>query len=126
MPSCGLDAVQCSQFWWNWSINAAVAAGTLSAVFVAVFGDWLKSKLFRPGLEIIMLDGGGTLSTTKLPDESGKKYEHATRWYHLRVRSRTRWPIATHVQVNLLRIEQLEYDGNWQEIWSGLIPIRWR
>lgn len=123
---CSADSVQCSQFWLSWGINAGVAAGTFAAAFAAIFGEWLKSKLFRPKLDVVLSTNRETLSTIKLPDESGQRREHAVRWYHLAVRNRRRWPTATEVQINLLRIEQRGYDDEWQEVWRGLAPMRWR
>jgi len=33
-----------TQFWWNWWVNAAVAFGTLTAAFVALFGQAFRLR----------------------------------------------------------------------------------
>jgi hypothetical protein len=50
-----------TQFWWNWWVNFAVALGTTLAVLVALFGDWIKNKWFKPDLRIEFSEPRGVL-----------------------------------------------------------------
>jgi hypothetical protein len=49
----------------------------------------------------------------------------AGRFYHVQIFNSARWPAATQVQLNLLRIEEPGPDGEWQMKWAGEVPLRW-
>jgi len=114
------------QFWWNWAINLSVAIGTLAAVFVALFGDWIKAKLFRPKLSLSLVSRGGELKTAVLLSPNGATREEKARFYHLRVTNLVRWPTATQVQVHLMRLEEPGPDGELTLKWAGDVPLRWK
>lgn len=114
------------QFWWNWWVQFGVAVGTLAAVFVALFGDWLKAKLFRPDLTLSLVNPRGELTTAVLMSPSGETREEKARFYHVRVSNRVRWPTATQVQVHLIRLEEPGPDGELQLKWLGDVPMRWK
>jgi len=113
------------QFWWNWWVNLAVAAGTLAAVVIALFGEWLRARMFRPKLVIALDNPLGVPTPVQLTSPNGESRMEAGRFFHIRVTNSARWPAATQVQVNLLRIEEPGPDGGWQMKWAGEVPLRW-
>jgi hypothetical protein len=117
---------QDQQFWWNWWVNFAVAAGTFLAVFVALFGEWVRARVFPPRfrLGLVRKEGERTQLTALVSGVS--TFIDDVRYYHLRVSNRRRWSPATDVQVCLTRIEEPGRDGHTQVTWVGNVPIRWR
>ncbi len=113
------------QFWWNWWLNLAVAGGTLAAVIVALFGEWLRAQMFRPKLAIELDKPLGVPTPVQLTSPDGESRMEVGRFYHVRISNSARWPVATQVQVNLLRIEEPGPDGAWQMKWAGEVPLRW-
>ena len=114
------------QFWWNWAVNLGVAVATVAAVLVALFGDWIKARLFRPNLSVSLVSSGGELTTAVLLSPNGETREEKARFYHLRVRNLVRWPTATQVQVHLIRLEEPGPDGELKLKWAGDVPLRWK
>lgn len=112
------------QFWWDWWVNLAVALGTFAAVFVALFGDWLKARLFKPELHLEIENSNGVSTPFNLISDGNSRTEDG-RIYHVRVSNNKSWPAATQVQVNLLRIEELGPDREFQQKWVGQVPLRW-
>lgn len=89
------------QFWWNWGVNLAVAVGTLGAVVVALFGEYLRPKP-RLKLKLLRKEGEKTLLTRI---ESGE-YADDVGYYHLRISNERRWCPAENTQVYLTRLEE--------------------
>jgi hypothetical protein len=114
------------QFWWNWWVQFAVAAGTLVLAFAAIWGRRIESWLFRPKLILKLLSEDGTLTYVELrsPDDGTTRTESA-RYYHLHIRNAMRWPNATNVQVVLFRVDEPGPDGVYQQVWAGAMPMRW-
>lgn len=112
------------QFWWNWWVQAAVAVGTIGAVFVAIFGKPIRSKCFQPRLEVALKNEVGERTPRtigRLPDGQWRFEESP--YYHLRVSNeRGDWAPAKEVEVILVGIEDV--DGRL--IWEGEVPMRWR
>src|SRR5689334_6855614 len=101
------------------------AIATLLAVLVALYGDKLKSRWFRPGLVLRFRDRRGVFQRTelRLPDSSTRMAE--ARYYRLCVGNQGRWPIATNVQVFLLQIEEPGAAGAPRVTWAGELPFVW-
>ncbi len=115
--------------WWDW--QAAVAIAMFLAVVVALFGDWIRARLFKPKLQLTLEKPRGVVAdvgiTSRDPEEGGVKVrKEAARYYHLRVSNVRRWPPATQVGVHLLRIDQLGPDGEFRPTWNGEIPLLWQ
>jgi hypothetical protein len=103
-----------------------VAAATFTAAFVALFGHWLRAKLFRPQLSIDLLNPKGEFCPVVLTSPDGSQREAKARFYHTVVSNKARWPEATGVQVYLVRVEEFGQDDRLQVKWSGDVPLRWR
>lgn len=116
----------CEQFWWNWGVNLAVAVGTFGAVYVALYGERLRARLFRPSLELDLTNPLGESTRVQLISPDGSTRSEEARYYHVRVANASRWPIATQVQVYLIRIERPDASGRMQIVWTGDMPLRWR
>lgn len=120
-----------TQFWWNWYVNIALALATFLVVLVALFGDWLRTKLFRPKLDLQLLSREGEkarIVIASVDQETGqtKTREEDARYYHIRVSNSKRWPAATQVQIHLLRVEEPGPDDQFRVTWAGDVPLRWR
>src|SRR5207247_343205 len=113
------------QFWMNWWVNLAIALGTLGAVFVALFGSWIRSKLFAPSLVLAIDNGRGDATPVTLTAPSGESRVERARYYRLRVSNQKRWPKATQVRIQLVRVEEPGPDGELQLKWTGEVPFEW-
>lgn len=116
------------QFWLNWIVNVFLALTTLGAVLVALWGDVIKRWLFPVKLKIRLLNPKGDITKTALPNQKPGESPIPTRYYLLRVSNerRGRWPTATDVRVDLLRIEMPASDGQYMTAWQGSVPLNWR
>jgi hypothetical protein len=81
--------------------------------------------MFKPKLVIELEHSLGIPTPVQLTSPNGESRMEAGRFYYVRVSNPARWPAATQVQVNLLRIETLGPDGAWQIKWAGEVPLRW-
>lgn len=117
-----------SQFWWNWWVSLGAAVTTLAAVFVALFGDWIKSRLFSPKLALSLRNSVGEKTTVTLQwqtEQGLQQRNEEARYYHVRVSNQVRWPSSNQTQVYLLRVEVPGPDGELQVTWSGELPVQW-
>ena len=104
-------------------VNWLIAAGTVGAVVVALFGKALRGKWYPPkfGFRILKPEG----EFCPITDNEGKHIADGG-YYHLKVHNSRTWVSATHVQLRLIRIEALGPDSQPQIVWDGDIPIRRR
>lgn len=107
----GSKIMCCANFW----INVVMAAATVAAVFVALFGDHWKAKWFAPKLCVTLENDVGELNST-----NAKMFR---RYYHLRVSNKRR-AIANNAIVMLCRIEEHQM-GELIEKWHGEVPLTW-
>jgi hypothetical protein len=114
-------------FWWNWSVNAAVAVATFLAVFVALFGDWVRAMIFPPKLTILLRDphGENALESASL-GAFGPSGERNARYYHLTVENQKNWPRAKRMRPFLVKIDERGIDGIMVTKWSHELPLRWK
>ena len=115
--------------WWDWQAAAAIA--TFLAVLAALFGEWIRARLFKPELRLTLEIPRGVVADVGIksrdPEEGDVKIrKEAARFYHLRVSNVPRWPPATQVAVYLLRIDQLGPDGEFRPTWNGELPLLWQ
>jgi hypothetical protein len=115
------------QFWTDWSVKALGTAATFLAVFVALFGSWLRNVIAPPRLTISLASGSGfpsilygrNIATQELHQTAGF-------WYHVRVDNHTRWNPVSDVYVFLLSVEAPDAAGQFKPIWVGQTPLGWR
>ncbi len=121
-----MGEISSSQFWLNWVVQAAIAVGTIGAVIVALFGDWLRARFVPPKLVLRLDNDRGVKTPVALTVQDGRIDRTVGRWYHLRVANERRgWSPARQVQVFLLRIEEPDAAGQYKITWVGEIPMRW-
>jgi hypothetical protein len=115
------------QFWMSWIAQVAIAAGSISAVIVALFGNWLRARLFPPKLALSLQNPRGTRSPAILKTPDGDQRQEDSRWYHVLVENHRRLVSpATQVQVFLIRVEEPDATGENKIVWSEQIPLTWR
>ena len=105
------------------------AIGTVGAVVVALFGQFL-GKLFPPRLQIRVANPLGVAQQMQIYNHTGPYPVYLrdadARYYLLEVSNQRRWAKAHHVRVMLLRIEEDHPTVGWKESWSGSIPVKWQ
>jgi hypothetical protein len=116
-----------TRFWLDWAVQVLVAAGTIGAVFAALFGDWLRAKLVR--LSLSVTDSSGVympfIGETRINGHVVKREPGEARYYRVRVaNARPRFQ-AHKVDVWLLQLDQLRADGTLSDRWKGEIPLIW-
>jgi len=117
------------QFWWNWVVNLLIAIATFSAVVVALWGDKIRFRFFRPKLMLTLRNTIGEITGVQYDINNNGVQQHVTesaRYYHLNVINQSRWSISNQTQVFLQRIEQPGPDGFLQIIYDNEVPMEWR
>jgi hypothetical protein len=113
------------QFWLTWIVNLAIAIGTLGAVVVALFGEWIRAKMFAPRLALSLVSPTGERIPVTITSPGGESRSEEGRHYRVRVVNERRWPRATQVRVHLIRLEEPGPDNQLQLKWAGEVPLRW-
>lgn len=109
-------------------IDGLVAAGTIGAVIVALYGR----KFYPPRLRIELVSCDGELTSVPIgtPDpDTGELLNariEAARYYRLRVRNKRRWSPATGTRLFLLQVDQQDAAGNFTPVWASDVPIVWK
>ena len=100
-------------------IQSIVAIGSIVVSILAIWGDFIRSKIAPPLLRINLNSFEG--DPTKSHD--GRKF----RFYHLCVKNNRIWSIANNVVVNINLLEKPGPDGEWQSaMYCGKIPLAWQ
>jgi hypothetical protein len=118
---------------WKGVLDTLTALGTVGVVVVALWGDYFKSKLFPPKLELKVLNATRgqrtkeTLRIRALPQFAGQPVtrEEDAVYFYLTVSNPQRWNAASEVQVYLLQIEEPGPDGELIPKWSSELPLQW-
>lgn len=112
----------------SWT-DVLTAIGTVGAVVVALFGQFL-GKLMPPRLQIRMASLLGTPQRMQIYNNTGPYpvylRDAEARYYLLEVSNGRRWAKAHHVRVMLLQIEEEHPTVGWKVSWSGSIPMKWQ
>jgi hypothetical protein len=115
------------QFWTDWTVKALGTLATFLAVFVALFGSWLRNWIAPPQLNIGLVSSEGYPSTLVVYDNTGtKQHETPGFWYHVRVSNRTRWNPVTELHIFLLLVEEEDAARDFQRVWAGHAALAWR
>ena len=117
----------CWQYWIDLGIKFLGTVATFLAIFVALFGAWLRNRLWPPSLTVSLARTEGDQSMIWARDQEGRlQFISNGFWYHARVENKTRWNLVTDVLVHCLLIERQDASGEYRPIWSGLAPLTWR
>jgi len=104
----------------NFILQVFIAVGTVGAVIVALFKDYLKP---RPKLSMGISNPKGYIANRQSNSDTNRE---PARYYHLRVENHRRWASATSVQVYLTHIQKMGSDSKYKTVWLGELPMRWR
>jgi hypothetical protein len=69
------------QFWTNWVAQVAIGIGTIGAVIVALFGDWLRTYFMPPRLRLVLENPRGVESPCIIKLNDGTTRTSESRWY---------------------------------------------
>jgi hypothetical protein len=108
---------------WSLFVNSLVAIGTIGAVIVALFGNWIRLRFFPPKLSIGLLDTEG--EKVPVTNPAGHVVDEA-RYYHLLVSNSRRWFPAKNVDVRLLQLEEPAPGGGWRIASGAIAPMMCR
>jgi hypothetical protein len=117
------------QVWIDLIVKVLGTVATFAAVFVALFGSWLRNKLWPPELRIALSSTEGYASQFFiLNDERSGQIRHVTDglWYFVKVDNTTRWNPVTGVHVFLLSMEEPDAAGQYRVTWFGRAALGWR
>ena len=106
-------------------IVAAGIAGTYLIFGAAIWGERLRSWLFKPQLHVELVNPRGVSMPFTISPPDQEPYQRPGRFYHVEVVNANRWPIAHGVQILITRIERLGPDGAPITAWTGEIPLVW-
>lgn len=96
-----------------------VAGGTILLAIVAVFGGWLKQKVWQPRLALSLVNPAGEHSLSS----KGVKL----RYYHLSVRNNRRYCPAHNVRVLVTRFSRPDADGHFRKSeFTGAVQLAWQ
>jgi hypothetical protein len=98
--------------------------GTWAVAVLAIWGDAIRSHLFRPTLRLDLLDPEGELIDQTKP--TGEIV--SARYYHVKLSNsrRFRFYAAHETQVLIVRVESPGLDGQPQVVHSTPLPLFWQ
>jgi uncharacterized membrane protein len=115
------------QFWTDQTVKGLGTLFTFLAVFVALFGSWLRYRIFPPRLSIGLSSTEGMEATVYTLDRATNEATPLTRglWYHVKVENDTRWQPVTGVHIFLRSIEAPDHSRAFKSIWQGYAALGW-
>jgi hypothetical protein len=96
-------------------IQATIAIGTISAVIVAIWGDWIRAKLIPAKLKIEKHNFRGSITT----QNDGKR----AIYYHLIVKNRRSWIVSRNCRAMLVQIQKKGIDCSFHPV-PLVIPLQ--
>ncbi len=101
------------------AIQLVVAFGTIVVAVVAIWGNYLRSVLASPRLNLRLYKAEG--EPTKYNNGRNLRY------YHLVVSNKRNWAPAMNVVVHITLLERPGPDGEWRPaMYSGAVPLVWQ
>lgn len=98
---------------WNLLINALIAFGLLGVVILALFGQWIRNKIFPAKLEIEILDRNGELTIL----DNG----HKVVYYHIHVINK-KSVVVNKCMLFLKSIQKLDPNGSFVDVPVSVPP----
>lgn len=108
------------------TVQIISAIGTFLAVFVALFGEPLRKKLFPPRLRLILDEPAGLAVPIDVRAPDGCVRRTTARYYHVRVVNDRRWSPATACRVFISQIAENDASGRPVPKLTSAIALRWR
>ena len=100
----------------TWKAILIGALGTWLVAIFAIWGEWLRSRLFKPELRVSKGEFSGNVATHL----NGKR----ARYYLVSVQNPKRFPVAHEVQLVLTRIEKSGTSGP-EILFDEIMPLSW-
>jgi len=104
-------------------VSVAGILGTWVIAIAAIWGEKIRSKIFKPKLQLSLVDKQGLATFQTIPGNPPKTID--ARYYHLRVTNGLAFPAAQEVQVLLLALDKRGPDDNPQRLFTGPLPMVW-
>lgn len=98
---------------WSLIINSLIALGLFTIVLVALFGSWIRRKIFPARLTVEILDKNGELTIL----DNG----HRVIYYHLRIINQ-KPVIVQKCRIFLKKIQKLKANGQFEDITLSVPP----
>src|SRR5690606_25717894 len=98
---------------WNLFSNFLIAFGTISAVIIAIFGNWISKKIFRAKLDVSILNDCGELT---------KHTNLQVIYYHLKVINLKKTVFVRNCRVFLKKVKKLQPNGEYIELPMSVSP----
>jgi hypothetical protein len=105
-------------------------------VIVALFGEWIRSRLFRPNLKLALVstEGERSIAQFSVPIQDGMPNDEfqrvlrmragvPCRFFHVRVSNGRKWPQARDVRLYLTRLVEFDDKGTAERRWEGDLPL---
>ena len=125
-------------------IAAVGVLGTWLIFVAAIWGEKIRSSVFKPELRVMLDDPRGVATTETISTIVGsgtaaasgmvpsqvqlsqvQQYSRPARYYRLIVSTARRWPVAHDVRILVTRLERPDPGGVPTTVWTGEIPFRW-
>ena len=103
-----------SSDWLSVAINLLIAIGTLAVAIVAIWGDWIRSKLVPPKLRLHLYNPRGEIIHMQGNRDAI--------YYHLRLVNHRPWSIARNCRVNLRAMHRRSPDQRFYPLVYAVIP----
>jgi hypothetical protein len=113
-----------AQFWLNWTVYLLSGVGTVGAVCVALFREFILSRLLPSRLRLSLRTDRPPISFRTVETARGPVTKQE-RFYHLRLSNGRRWAPVKSVRAVITRIDQKHKDGSYEMRWGGETPMRW-
>jgi hypothetical protein len=98
---------------WSLIINSLLTLGVFTIALIALFGDWIRRRIFPARLKVEILDRNGELTTM----DNG----HRVIYYHLRIINQRSF-IVENCRVFLKKIQKLNANGLFENIPMSVPP----
>jgi len=97
-------------------IAAAGVIGTWLIFVAAIWGERIRSWLFKPRLRVDLVDSRGEIITEIIlgldPDFQQQPCERQARRYLVSAVNTPRWPVAHNVQIVITQLETVDPDSD--------------
>ena len=102
----------------------AGVVGTWIVGFLAVFGEQIRTAIFKPKLYLELKSRVG-INSPQTGKENGVEVTRHARYFHLRVTNRAKYATAADVQVLLLGVERLDDEDRRPGDLYVPLPLGW-
>lgn len=99
---------------WNLFSNFLIAIGTIGAVLVAIFGNWIKQRIFSAKLDVQVLNEEGELTSYTNNEQ--------VIYFHLKVINLRKSVIVKNCRIYLKKIQKRQADSEFHDLPLSVPP----